>query len=409
VFALPILISGIVLSSIWHIHLLKMPATKADLVAICEATRATLAGGNPYSEATTAQIQRAYYGRPLRPSDGVNKMTFAYPAHTIVLFSVLTPFSWPAIRLAFLVLLPLLTAVSVFLWLRVTQIHLQPGQLALVVVLAVGSMPVIWGIHLIQPSLVVAALVTAGCFLAQRGSAAAAGMLLAMATIKPQLVAPLIAWLLLWTLLRRQWSFIVTFAGSLCALLTCATWIAPGWFGSWRVAVIDFVAYRHLKLDLQNFFGHWLGLLLTTACASVAGLALWRCRRCSAASPCFGAMCALALATALCMQPSDLSMLYNHVLLIPACLILVFRRPENAFAYRVSRLAIAQLVIDFVAVPVAVLGETVTGESKFWTVLPYMDYLLPSLLALMLASEALRSSTSAVVPRPRLAVEFAHS
>jgi hypothetical protein len=102
-------------------------------------------------------------------------------------------------------------------------------------------------------------------------------------------------------------------------------------------------------------------------------------------------------------------MLYNHVLLIPACLILVFRRPENAFAYRVSRLAIAQLVIDFVAVPVAVLGETVTGESKFWTVLPYMDYLLPSLLALMLASEALRSSTSAVVPRPRLAVEFAHS
>lgn len=391
-----------VLAPAWHIHRLGMSKAQADFVPVWVGARVALQGGNPYSEATTEQIQKAYYGRLLRPTDDANKMAFAYPAQTLILFAGFARLPWWLVRATLLALLPLLMLASICLWLLVTGIHLPLRKMALAILLTLGSLPVAWGVHQLQPTVIVALLAALSCFLVQRQYPAAAGFVLALATMKPQLVAPLIAWLGLWTLLRRQWSFLLTFGATTAVLLTAATWLVPGWVGDWRAAMADYVVYRRLHLDLAFFFGPWIAIAIAVALGAAAVYALARNLRCPADSPTFGAMCALALSTTLAVQLTDPSMIYNHVLLLPACLVLVFRKPQTTLAGRIRGFAVAQLVLDFAAAPIAVAAEMVFGPSHFLENLPFMDLLLPTLLTAILIAETLRRRAPVQVLEPRL-------
>ena len=379
-----------------HLHVINrdFPPAQPDLVPVWVGTRVALQHGNPYSDETTRKIQFAYYGRALRPTDNVNKMAYAYPAHAIVLFSPFAPVPWSVVRVLFLILLPALTAATIPLWLTVARITLTPKHLLLTLILTLASWPVMWGVHQMQPTLIVAALAAAGCFLLQRGNGAAAGILFACATMKPQLIGPLILWLCLWTLLRRQWSFLLAFALTLSALLASATWLVPGWISNWRAAAADYVVYRHLRPDLQVLFGHWPGLILEVLVVAGSTIALWTGRRCSLDSRTFGTMCAIALAATVCVVPNETLMIYNHVLLLPACLLLVFNKPVNRLATYARSLALAQLGLDYLAVPITVICEFFAPKALFITLVPFLDFLLPLLLTLTLVSDVLLPNTS---------------
>src|SRR6185437_12221946 len=297
---------------LWHLHVINraMPPNKADLVAIWKGAQAAFHGQNPYLNATTVEIQRFYYGRPLRPADNVNPMAYAYPMHTVLLFAPIAWMPWTAVRLAFLILLPVFSAISVIVWYRVTEICSTSRHFALVVFISLCSWPTMWAVHQIQPSIIVALLVATGCWTLQRGKPAMAGILFALATIKPQLIAVLLAWLFLWAALRRVWSFFIAFGVTVGALLAASFRMLPGWVGYWRQASAEYAVYRHLQLDLQDVFGHAIGLVLAAALALVAVIVLWRKRRCQPHSSEFGMMCALALAVTLCILPTEMAMVY---------------------------------------------------------------------------------------------------
>jgi hypothetical protein len=367
-----------------------MPPAKADLVPVWIAARVALHHGNPYSADTTRQIQISYYGRPLRPSDNVNPMAYAYPAHTLILFSWIAPCSWPVVRLTFLILLPIVTACTAFLWLGVCGIDLSPAKTFLTLVLTLASWPIMWGIHQIQPTLVVAFFVAAGCYLYRHNRLVASGILFALATIKPQLVGLLIAWLCLSALLHRRWSFLVSFAAMTSVLIVSATWLVPGWIPEWRAAMADYVVYRHLKPDLQLIFGHWTGLALAVLIGVATVVVLWRGRKCSAEDPAFGLFCSLALAATVCLVPNEMAMIYNHALLMPACFLLLFNQPSSTLAGHLRRLAIAQIVVDYAVLPICALAATLTGPANLWDVLPCMDFLLPTLVTAFLIAQFAR-------------------
>jgi hypothetical protein len=105
---------------LWHVHVIDrhMPSSRADLTLFSVGARTTLAGLDPYSEQVTRQIQTAYYGGPLAPGDQAKKMAYAYPAYSAIIFAPLTRLSWTQLRLAFLIVVPLLMAASVPLWFR---------------------------------------------------------------------------------------------------------------------------------------------------------------------------------------------------------------------------------------------------------------------------------------------------
>ena len=363
---------------LWHLHIINrmMAPQKADMVAVWKGTQATFDGRDPYSDATMRDIQVFYYGREVTPADRVNPMGYAYPMHTIILFAPIALLPWSAVRAVFFILLPLLIVVSSWLWLDITGVPLSRPK---TVFLCLCSWPSMWAIHQIQPTIIVATLLAGACLLIQHGNMVPAGIFLAMATIKPQLAAILIAWLLLWTLLRNVWTLLLSFSFSLVALLACATWLLPGWVQRWRVAATEYTAYRHLRLDLQGVFGHFLGLILSAALALCAILLLWRCRRCAANSSDFGAMCAVSLALTVCILPTELAMTYNYVLLFPACFILIESDlPEHSAGDLARSIAVGMIGWSFLSVMVSVLVETLIRPSDFLDALPFQTALLPT-------------------------------
>jgi hypothetical protein len=384
------------IAPLWHLHIINrmMPPQKADMVAVWKGAQATFSGRDPYSDATMGDIQLFYYGREVTPADRVNPMGYAYPMHTIILFAPIALLPWSAVRVVFFILLPLLTVASALIWLDVTGMQLSRLKTAF---LCLCCWPSMWAIHQIQPTIVVAALLAAACLLVRRGNMVPAGIFLAMATIKPQLAAILIAWLLLWTILRGIWTLLLSFSVSLAALLGCATWLLPGWVHGWRAAAAEYAVYRHLRLDLQGVFGHIPGLILSAALVFCATSLLWRCRRCAAWSSDFGAMCALSLAITVCILPTELAMTYNYVLLFPACFILIqYELPENSAGGLARSIAVGMISWSFLSVIIAVLVESLIRPTDFLDALPFQTAVLPAsvLVALIypLLAEKFRSA-----------------
>src|SRR5262249_16061260 len=115
------------------------------------------------------------------------------------------------------------------------------------------TFPVVQGIKLQQLSLVVAALISACAFCLIRGWQAPAGVLLAIASIKPHLIAPLELWLLLWAAFdfALRWKFAASLLLTMAALITAGKLLLAGWPYEFVAAVRAYVGYNgtHSLLD----------------------------------------------------------------------------------------------------------------------------------------------------------------
>lgn len=378
-----IAIATIAIAGVYHVQIINLSIAKSDLVPVWLGVRATLAGQDPYSDATTRAIQTAYYGRPLVAADGdMNQMGFAYPVHTAIVLAWLAPLSWPTARGLCLVLFAVITAASVPLWLDVIGARITRDRVALSVLATMASWPVIWSLRLEQVSLIVAALVALACWLLKHGHDAAAGTVLALATIKPQLIAPLVAWLFLWALVARRWYFLAALTGTTTALVVAAEALTPGWLPRWRQAGLDLLAYTHQRPTLTACFGTVIGGTMMLALAAIATAALWRLRKTSVDSLGFGIAIGLALSVTLALMPTDLPMIYNQVLLVPGCVLLLEAGERACVTHSIG---ITFLAWGFLAVLVAAIGDFFLPHSNTWRGLPFWNELLPVAVTVALA------------------------
>jgi len=179
----------------------------------------------------------------------------------------------------------------------------------------------------------------------------------------------------------------------------------PGWVADWRQASAEYAIYRHLQLDLQDVFGHTFGLVVAAVLALTVFTVLWRNRRCQPQSTEFGLMCALALAVTVCILPTELAMVYNHVLLFPACFILLEIKPldPQSYAALARRAALGLVAWSFVSIDVAVLGETLGRPSDFWDGLPCQTHILATAIVvamlIQLMEEKKRVPTTKLIPQ----------
>ena len=292
---------------------------------------------DPYGPEVTRDIQAGYYGRPLDPRrsrDPGDQQGFAYPVYVtfLLLPSLRMPFE--EVRFGFTWLLVGLTACSVLLWLRALRWIPRWQATCAILLLTLGSFAALQGVKLQQLTLVVAALVAACAALLTAGQFFAAGMLLAIATIKPQLVALLSAFLMLWSWSdwrkRRGlfWGFILT----LSLLFLGAQWLLPGWVGDFWQALRRYQQYTGGQSRLDVLLGSALGK--GTAAALVLGLALvsFRARQAAENTEDFILVFAAILVTTLLVMPNFAP--YNELLLLPAILLIAreignHRRPKG--------------------------------------------------------------------------------
>jgi hypothetical protein len=197
------------------------------------------------------------------------------------------------------------------------------------IAVTLGCFPAIQGLKLQQLSLLVCALLAACVAAVANGALVIAGILLGLATIKPQLTAILAGWLLLWAI--AGWSsrkrLVVSFVGTMAILLAGSEILLPGWIGRFRAAAADYWQYTGggqsiLDVGLSAALGKPIAVILVIVLAVLC----WRVRREPPDSFSFVWTLALVLAVTIVVIPTFA--LYNQLLLLPALMLIVRSLPE---------------------------------------------------------------------------------
>jgi hypothetical protein len=399
--ALLLLLAVVVAAPLEYIHIVNrsIPSARTGLLPRWIGTRAALHGQDPYSREVLRMIQTAFYGHPLAPGAPDNPENFLYPATVIPLLAPLAPLSWPTARLVFLAVNIPLLALGFWLCFRTLPLRWTPRARIITLLLALAAWPTMWGFRVLQLTVPVAACIFVAWYLLARKHPVPAGILLALATIKPQLLLPLLLALFVWALLQRQWALTVSFLVTMAVQLVVSQALVPGWFPRWRASLRNYTGVTKTAMPLEHLFGHWPGLAITLALAAAALVALWRARGSAAESPDFPRALSLVLAVTVCFVPTSDALLYNYVLLTPACVLLVFSRPHELFASLLRLLALVQLGFDYFSVTLGGIMGLIGHVPGFVAALSFTDYLLPPLAALALTLQMIESQQSVGLSR----------
>jgi hypothetical protein len=281
---------------------------------------------DPYSSEVTREIQSGYYGRPLDPNranDPKDQQGFAYPLHVVFLLAPTIGLPFSVVQSGFRWLLVILTLASVPLWLRVSRWRPSTTVTAILVILTFGSFAAVQGIKLQQLSLVVGPLMASSAAALVAGHLALAGFLLALATIKPQLALPMMAWLVLWAISdwRRRGRFVWSLGLTTAVLLAASEYVLPGWMGRFREAVAAYRQYTGGAGSLLEVLATPLpGKVLAYLAVIAVAVTGWHVRRVPNDSVAFSTMLALVLAVTLVIVPTFAP--YNQVLLLPGVFVI---------------------------------------------------------------------------------------
>jgi hypothetical protein len=340
---------------------------------------------NPYSSEITQEIQQGYYGRPLdptRPDDPKDQQAFAYPVYVVFLLwpTIHTPFE--EVQSILRCLLPGLIVASVLLWIRTLHWRLPITWKLTVVVLMLGWLPTVQGLKLQQLSLLVFALLTGCACLLQAGLYLGAGALLALATIKPQLAWPLVAWLILWAAAewRARWRLFLGFVLTMILLLVGSELVLPGWSRMFLDAIRQYREYTSTESVSITLFGAVVGRMFEIACVLACAACLWARRKDASAE---GLVRAIGVVMALTVLLIPKTAPYNQVLLVPSVLMLIqsdiSRKalPAIRMANRVGGLLLVWPWIATMVLSVACFFAAQESLLKFWQVPFFTNLMVP--------------------------------
>jgi hypothetical protein len=180
---------------------------------------------DPYSAEVTAELEAI---RDPNQRD-YNSHSFAYPLHVIFVFLPLTFLDYEWTQAFWLVTLQWVAigiAVGIFAYLE-----WRPRPLAaLGIILALLLFyPVARTILLGQFTLHVALFLVLSLLFLKRGHDGWAGIWLAATTIKPQTIALVVLWMVIWAIWQRRWRFVAGLVGGGAALLAASMILLPQW------------------------------------------------------------------------------------------------------------------------------------------------------------------------------------
>ena len=318
---------------------------------------------DPYSSEVTREIQAGYYGRPLdpsRPDDPKDQQGFAYPVYVVFLLAPTVTLPFPVVQEGFRWFLGLLTVATVWMWLRTLRWRIPFSTTAIIMVATLGSFPLLQAIKLQQLTLLVGGLIAAAALLLAQDYLVAAGMLLAFATVKPQLALPLSAWFLLWTFgdWRRRQNLLWGWVGTLAALFAASEFLLPGWIWRFGAAIAAYRQYNDgaasvLDVLITPSNGKVLAALVVLALAVICS----RNRRVPADSAYFSWLSVLVLAVTVVIAPKAAP--YNQVLLLPGVLLITKEWPAFWMKNRLTRAFLLVSAVLFLWPWLAALALTV--------------------------------------------------
>jgi hypothetical protein len=318
----------------------------SDLRPVWNGTRAFLfAQTSPYADSVNRQNSEEFHAATKDHPE--YDLRFAYPPQSMLLFTpfAILPFQWA--RCAMTIVCILLTLASVLWWTGTFSWPFALGVLAIY--------PVMLGIQIQQPTVLFAALLGLAVYAMRTDQPAFAGVLLAMATGKPQLLTCLLPAVVFWV--ANDWQkrkrLVSAFLAGTVALLAACFALLPGWPAQWVHAMRAYSTYAGKSLPTVAL-GHVLGAAVSGAVLLLALVPCWRMRHR------FDQVLILSVSSILLVLPEQP---YNDLLLIaPAWFLL--QRPDSR-QRPMFILARAAIVVTLAAVVPLTVLELFFPRAKY--------------------------------------------
>lgn len=308
----------------------RLKAQLGDLYSPWLGTRELLVHGrNPYGTEVSHEIQMAFYGHTVEQryngasAPTIDEQRFVYPAYIVFLLAPVAGVEFPLLQEWAPFFLAWLTALSVLLYLGLLRWQPSGIVIAAIVLFVVSSPQVMQGLRLRQLGLVVAFLLSLSAWCIAKNKLALAGIFLAFCTIKPQMAALPLAWLLFWGLsdLRKRWPLLIGFAIPLAVLCGAAELFLPGWPQYFMEGLIAYRKYAPKTSLLCLVLGTIAGGVISVLVVAGVSVLAWQSRRRNAGSPQFLNTLAASFIAAVLVLPIVTP--YNQVLLLlPTVMIL---------------------------------------------------------------------------------------
>lgn len=232
-----ITLAGLTLANLQFVE--RTPAG-SDFLPFWTASQAWLVDGfSPYAPEIQSAADNLVYGRAAMPSLGEKTYAFLYPFPSLFLTLLYGLLSYPVARAFWMTALELAVPVTVLLAFGIRKWKSAPTIIAPAMLLALIWFPGFMGIISGQPAILIS-LFLAGALLAIRREALLpAGVLMGLATLKPQLSGIMVLFLLLWGIRRKHWNLALGFLGMTALLWAGSLLLEPSWLILWARALVE--------------------------------------------------------------------------------------------------------------------------------------------------------------------------
>ena len=308
----------------------------------------------PYAAEVTAQNQTVIYGQIV---PGHVEQQYAYPAFAAFPLApfALLPFgvTQSVAFVAFLILTPLSA-----MWWKDSR-----SDALLTTLLVLSAYPVILALQVRQPTLLFAPLIAAATAHV-RSHPVVAGVLLGLATAKPQLAVLACIPLLFWVVAgwRERRTFLFSLVTTVVVLFGAATLLVPSWFFQWIHVLSTYSRYGGETLA-AHFGGSTVGSIISVLIGVTVLFVCLRWREDVSFSIAFS-IAALSLIMAY--------QIYNDVMLLAPILWLVSHAEEVRSFGRIHQILLAALWVVLAEGFIAAAGLGLLGvfapvlAARFW-------------------------------------------
>jgi hypothetical protein len=288
-----------------------------------------LRGLNPYGPEVSHEIQMAYYGHIVTQDSQaaghkvIDEQRFAYPIYVVFLMAPTIYADFSTVQRWAPFVLGLLTALSVLLCLDILHWYPPWEAVTAIVLFTISSPQVVQGMRHQQLALVVGFLLIAGAWCIDKNHLVTAGALLAVSTIKPQMVLLPLCWFLVWSMGNwpKRWRLLAGFLAMLAALFAGGELLLRGWLGYFLDGAMAYRRYFPTTSVLRIALGDTLGEILGGFIVIALLVHAWRNRKADGDSPQFASTLAAFFMGAILAFP--LLTPFNQVMLIfPVMLVL---------------------------------------------------------------------------------------
>lgn len=220
-------------------------------------TRALIFDGiSPYSDVVAQRIQEAAYGRPAL--EGEHELRVVYPLYSTLLFSPFAMLSdYTLARALWMTCLELSLLITAYLCMQLVDWDPPIWLTGIYFLFTLVWYHAVRGVINGNAVVLITLLITLSFLAIKHGQDRWAGVLLAVSTIKPHLVALLGLFVLLWAAKKDRWQLVGWFIGMMSFLIVGGVVLVPNWILQNTWEILKFPTYNPI-LSLGELLGSWM-------------------------------------------------------------------------------------------------------------------------------------------------------